>query len=109
MNGAASDLRTGLPWQMVEIHEPVRLLFIIETTPEVILRIMDAQTGIGRVFRNGWALLAVQDPETGVIQKFRDGVFRTYTPEAQQLPQAETSVDWYRGFRDHLEFAEVGG
>ena len=34
MDGAASDLRTGLPWQMVEIHEPVRLLFIIETTPE---------------------------------------------------------------------------
>src|SRR5262249_45445030 len=23
MDGAASDLRTGLPWQMVEIHEPV--------------------------------------------------------------------------------------
>ena len=34
MDGAASDLRTGLPWQMVEIHEPVRLLFVIETTAE---------------------------------------------------------------------------
>ncbi len=32
MDGAASDLRPGLPWQMVEIHEPVRLLFVIETT-----------------------------------------------------------------------------
>src|SRR5205823_12201589 len=31
MDGAASDLRTGLPWQMVEIHEPVRLLFVVET------------------------------------------------------------------------------
>ena len=29
MDGAASDLRTGLPWQMVEIHEPVRLLFVV--------------------------------------------------------------------------------
>src|SRR5439155_24283917 len=26
MDGHASDLRTGLPWQMVEVHEPVRLL-----------------------------------------------------------------------------------
>jgi hypothetical protein len=26
MDGAASDLRTGLPRQMIEIHEPVRLL-----------------------------------------------------------------------------------
>ena len=37
MDGAASDLRTGLPWQMVEIHEPVRILFVVETTPETIL------------------------------------------------------------------------
>jgi len=34
MDGAASDLRTGLPWQGVDIHEPVRSLFVIETTPE---------------------------------------------------------------------------
>ena len=33
MDGHASDLRTGLPWQMVEIHEPVRILFVVETTP----------------------------------------------------------------------------
>ena len=30
MDGHASDLRTGLPWQMVEIHEPVRLLVVVE-------------------------------------------------------------------------------
>jgi uncharacterized protein YbcC (UPF0753/DUF2309 family) len=41
MDGAASDLRTGLPWQMVEIHEPVRLLFVVETRPETMLRILD--------------------------------------------------------------------
>ena len=34
MNGHASDLRTGLPLQMVEVHEPVRILFVIETTPD---------------------------------------------------------------------------
>ena len=38
-------LAPGLPWQMVEIHEPVRLLFIIETTPEAMLRIMERQRG----------------------------------------------------------------
>ena len=31
MDGHASDLRTGLPWQMVEIHEPVRLLLVVES------------------------------------------------------------------------------
>ncbi len=33
MDGHMSDLRTGLPWQMVEIHEPMRILFVIETAP----------------------------------------------------------------------------
>ena len=45
MDGAASDLRTGLPWQMVEIHEPVRLLQIVESTPEAMLRILDRHAG----------------------------------------------------------------
>ncbi len=30
MDGAQSDLRTGLPWQMVEIHEPTRLSIVVE-------------------------------------------------------------------------------
>ena len=69
MDGAASDLRTGLPWQMVEIHEPVRSLFIIETTPEAMLRIMDRNEGIGRLCRNGWVQLAVLDPEIARDQR----------------------------------------
>src|SRR5205814_7659413 len=31
MDGAQSDLRTGLPWQMVEIHEPTRLAIVVES------------------------------------------------------------------------------
>ena len=49
MDGYLSDLRTGLPWQMVEIHEPVRSLFVIETTPEAMLRIMERNEGIRRL------------------------------------------------------------
>ena len=64
MDGAASDLRTGLPWQMVEIHEPVRMFFIIETTAEAILQIMDRNEGIGKLCRNRWVRLAVLDPAT---------------------------------------------
>ncbi|HIE53615.1 MAG TPA: DUF2309 family protein, partial [Chromatiaceae bacterium] len=36
MEGSASDLRTGLPKQMIEIHEPMRLLLVVEAAPEVI-------------------------------------------------------------------------
>ena len=108
MDGAASDLRTGLPWQMVEIHEPVRNLFVVETRPEVMLRIMARNPVIDVHVRNGWVQMAVQDPDTGAIRVYRDGAFEPYTPQAAELPRAPTSVDWYRGWRGPLEFAEIG-
>jgi uncharacterized protein YbcC (UPF0753/DUF2309 family) len=107
MDGAASDLRTGLPWQMVEIHEPVRILFVVETRPETMLRIMDRDPGIGRLCRNEWVRLAVLSPDSAEIQVFRDGAFQRYQPQATHLPRAASSTDWYRGWRDHLEFAEI--
>jgi hypothetical protein len=107
MDGAASDLRTGLPWQMVEIHEPVRSSFIIETTPDVMIGIMDRNPGIAQLCRNEWILLSLVDPKTRQISVFRDGRFEPYQPQASVLPKAASSVDWYRGWRDHLEFAEI--
>jgi uncharacterized protein YbcC (UPF0753/DUF2309 family) len=107
MDGMASDLRTGLPWQMVEIHEPVRSLFLIETEPESMLRIMDRNPEISRLCRNGWILLALFDPQTRELTVYHDGVFRPYESQASVLPKAASSADWYRGWRDHLEFAEI--
>lgn len=112
MDGAASDLRAGLPWQMVEIHEPVRLLIVCETTPGVMTGVMDAVPMIGNMARKGWVQLAVQDPRTAALKVFvadgGRGEFRDYAPRADALPHAPTSLDWYRGCRDHLEFAEIG-
>jgi uncharacterized protein YbcC (UPF0753/DUF2309 family) len=107
MDGAASDLRTGLPWQMVEIHEPVRLLNIIETTPEAMLRILERNEDIGQLCRNNWVRLAVLHPTTRVLSLYQNGRFQKYSPQASSLPAAASSADWYRGWRDHLEFAQI--
>ncbi|MSR60187.1 MAG: DUF2309 family protein [Planctomycetaceae bacterium] len=109
MDGAASDLRTGLPWQMVEIHEPVRLLFVIESTPARMEAIMQKNPAIGQLCRNGWIQLTVLDPESPAIQVFEGGAFHPYDPLATRLPRVATSTDWYRGCRDHLEYAEITG
>src|SRR5205085_12057785 len=61
MDGAASDLRTGLPWQMVEIHEPVRQLFVIETTPEVLRKVLERNPDLARLVQNEWVRLALLD------------------------------------------------
>ncbi len=108
MDGAASDLRTGLPWQMVEIHEPVRQLFVVETSPETMRRVLGRSPGIERLVRNDWVLLALLDPDAPSVRVYRGGEFPPYEPQADRLPRAPSSVDWYRGWRDHLEFAEIG-
>jgi uncharacterized protein YbcC (UPF0753/DUF2309 family) len=107
MDGAASDLRTGLPWQMVEIHEPVRLLNIVESTPEAMLRILERQEDIGKLCRNNWVRLAVLHPATRELSVYQNGRFQKYSPEASSLPVAASSAEWYRGWRDHLEFAQI--
>jgi uncharacterized protein YbcC (UPF0753/DUF2309 family) len=107
MDGAASDLRPGLPWQMVEVHDPVRCLFVIETTPAILNRIMDANPGIGQLCRHGWVQLATLSPDSGLVHLLRGGRFEPYVPETAELPQVCSSIDWYRGWREHLGYAQV--
>ena len=91
MDGAASDLRTGLPWQMVEIHEPVRLLFIIETTPEAMLQIMDRNAGDRPAVRNGWVPAGRARSQTRRINVYRERRLPALSAQATDLPQAASS------------------
>lgn len=107
MDGFSSDLRLGLPLQGVEIHEPVRLLLVVESTPAAMQSIMNANPVVGRILKNGWMQLAVLDPRSNQIQLFNAGKFEPYVPEAQSLPQSTSSFQWYRGWREHLGFARI--
>jgi hypothetical protein len=93
---------------MVEIHEPVRILFVVETTPEIMLRIIDQNPDIGRLIRGSWIQIATLDHQSPTVHFYSDGAFREYEPLADHLPRAASSVDWYRGWREHLEFAQIG-
>ena len=107
MDGAGSDLRTGLPWQMVELHEPVRLLMVIEAAPAAIERVLAASPGVRRTIEGGWIRLAVLDPEGPGIQVYRGGRFERHVPESLVLATAPSSAAWYRGRRDHLPCARI--
>ena len=107
MEGAASDLRTGLSQQMVEIHEPVRILFIVEAKPESILSIMDRNTLIKTYIRNRWVQIATLDPSSNQIHLFQDDQFRPYEAGPHVLPTVPVSLDWYRGWREPLGFSKV--
>lgn len=109
MNGHQSDLRTGLPWQMVEVHEPVRLLVVVETTPSTILAVAGRAPVIRELVVNGWIQLATIDPVTGDVSVMtRDG-FEPFTPDERALPVARSSTAYYGGQRGHLWPARIAG
>jgi uncharacterized protein len=108
MDGAASDLRTGLPSQLVETHEPMRLVMLIETSSAAMLRVLEREPALGQLARNRWTDLAVVDPDSREISYYRDHQFQVHRPRMTQLSRAATSLDWYRGRTEALEFAEIG-
>ncbi len=107
MDGAASDLRPGIPWQGCDVHEAMRLLFVIETKPEALLSIMDANPAVGEICKNGWAQIAVLDPNSNRIQRYVNGHFVDYHPTSHSLPVASNSLDCYRGKRVNLPFISI--
>ena len=102
MDGAQSDLRTGLPWQMVEIHEPTRLAMIVEAPHERVRDVVEANPGIARLVRNRWIWLACLDPASGTLWELHSSGFVAHTPEhARAVVMGESSA-WYQGKRGFL-------
>src|SRR5205814_1488824 len=117
----------GMSFAAARQHVEARSEDLAQTRPEL-GHATNALCPVGRrertrgLFLDRRAFLTTYDPTqddaegtvlTRILQAavpaFRDGAFHPYQPEAEQLPRAASSVDWYRGWRDHLEFAEVGG
>ena len=105
MDGPQSDLRTGLPWQMVEIHEPVRLLVVIDAPRATILEVARRQPMVLRLVQNRWIQLVAW--EGSALYLYQDGSFVRHHPESLPLPVAGSSADWYRGRREHLPAATI--
>lgn len=109
MNGQGSDLRTGLTLQMVEIHEPVRILFVIETVAERMDAVIASNAEVREFIDNEWARLALMHPETGEISIRKNGSYVPFAvDEKWKLPRAANAAAWYRGNLGHLRVASIG-
>jgi uncharacterized protein YbcC (UPF0753/DUF2309 family) len=110
MNGASSDLRTGLPKQMIEIHEPVRLQLVIETRSETIQAIVDRHAPLRELVLGQWVQVTSVDPDTGAAAVLdpRDGFVPWSAPDAH-LPRVARSADWYSGKDGFLPPALISG
>ncbi|MGR8951348.1 MAG: DUF2309 domain-containing protein [Gammaproteobacteria bacterium] len=97
MEGASSDLRTGLPLQMVEIHEAMRLQVVVEAKTVVLEQIYQRQEPLRELIANGWIHLSAIDPESGEISVFERGKgFMRWQGGDAELPVVASSLDAYR-------------
>jgi uncharacterized protein YbcC (UPF0753/DUF2309 family) len=102
MDGAQSDLRTGLPWQMVEIHEPARLAIVVEGTPERVWGVVRQNPDLERLVRNRWIWLACLETTSGSLSELRSTGFVAHVPEHTLAVVTGDSAAWYQGRRGFL-------
>ncbi|WP_262965306.1 DUF2309 domain-containing protein [Methylobacter psychrophilus] len=97
MEGASSDLRTGLPQQMIEIHEAMRLQLLVEAKTSVLERIYADQKDLRELIGGGWIHLSAKDPDSGEIFIFEPNTgFVRWQAEVKALALYDKSEDCYR-------------
>ena len=79
-NSSDGDLRPGLPWQMIEVHDPVRLLVIVEHKPEIVLKAIQSSPEVFEWYKNEWVHIVSFHPEEKQFYYYRNGAFSKYEP-----------------------------
>lgn len=79
-NSSDGDLRPGLPWQMIEVHDPVRLLVIVEHKPEIVLKAIQSSPEVFEWYKNEWVHIVALNPEEQQFYYFKNGAFTKYEP-----------------------------
>ena len=88
-NSSDGDLRAGLPLQMIEAHDPVRLLMVVEHYPEVVKKVVESNPSLYEWFENEWIHLVVLHPKEKTFYVLAGETFVPYTPLTTKLPTVD--------------------
>jgi uncharacterized protein len=91
-NSSDGDLRPGLPLQMIEVHDPVRLLVMVEHYPEIVLKAIQTTPEIYEWYLNEWVHIVAIHPHTGQFFYFKEGVFIEYMPLTKELDKIDDVI-----------------
>ena len=92
---------------MVEIHEPMRILFAIDSTAEAMMQIIGNNPAIARLTDAEWVQLAAFDPGAEGTKIFHRGQFIAFHAKFRELAVAPSSDKWTPGKRESLGFASI--
>jgi len=106
-NGIDGDLRPGLPSQMIEVHDPVRLLMIVEHFPNVVLETIQRSPETYEWFINEWVHLVAVNPETYELSVFQEGQFYPYQPLTGKLETMKDELSLFESTHENLPVYEI--
>lgn len=101
-NGIDGDLRPGLPSQMIEVHDPVRLLVIAEHFPEIVKYAISKNPATYEWFKNDWVKLIVVHPETKEIFAFTNEEFVTYNTVIKEANYVYNNLELFENTINNL-------
>jgi uncharacterized protein len=97
-NGVEGDLRTGLPQQMIEVHEPARLLIVAEQTCAILDKALANIGDLKEWLDNDWVRLVSCHPTTKEQFLYNDGLWEPINlPADLKTPTAVRSEDIFVG------------
>ncbi|HWV33521.1 MAG TPA: putative inorganic carbon transporter subunit DabA [Dyadobacter sp.] len=98
-DGAHGDLRIGLPAELTEGLEPIRLLCIVEHFHETVLKVIDRLNGVhspkpvAQWIMNEWVRLVVIDPLTCELRVLKNGEMVGYKSDPLKY-SLSVAGDW---------------
>ncbi len=101
-NGVAGDLRTGLPSQMIEVHDPLRLLMIVEQMPDIVMDAIRRDHSTWEWFTNEWVNLMVFHPIEKKFYQFEKDDFKPYSIERQHTPVKKVDFNFLQQSTENL-------
>jgi uncharacterized protein YbcC (UPF0753/DUF2309 family) len=101
-NSSDGDLRPGLPWQMIEVHDPVRLLVIVEHKPAIVLKAIQSSPEVFEWYKNEWVHIIALHPDERQFYYFRNGEFAKYEPitDASEIKTIHNMEEFIEGARE---------
>jgi len=101
-NGIEGDLRTGLPYQMIEVHDPIRLLVVVEHDPEVVFAAITRNTATYNWFKENWVHLIVLHPTDKKMYRFVNERFDLFQPTVSTVQEKSVSEELFEVTADNI-------
>ncbi len=101
-NSSDGDLRPGLPWQMIEVHDPVRLLVIVEHQPDIVLKAIQSSPEVFEWYNNEWVHIVALHPVEKQFYYFKKGSFVKYDPitNASEIKTIHNMEEFIEGAKE---------